>query len=176
MYTLKNFACTWFYIIDCDYYYHWSGSEEQLSLQSVRVYSSEALSVLFRYHSTTRQDIPHSAVAQLPLPSLTALSMTTIDSSVLTLEDEFERCSKYSLPPSPLLSLLSDFMNKYFDHIIVFLVPRCERQDVGPLLTQVLSLGSFLGSSMAVSGPRKLAAVVKSTYVCVRTHTHTHTH
>ena len=31
---------------------------------------------------------------------------------------------------------------------------------MGPMLTQVLSLGSFPGFSMAVSGSRKLAAVV----------------
>lgn len=33
---------------------------------------------------------------------------------------------------------------------------------MGPLLTQVLSLGSFPGSNMAVSGSRKLAAVVRT--------------
>ena len=63
-------------------------SGEPLSLTSVQVYSSEALSLLFQYSSSERQDVHFSAVAQLPLESLINLEMVTATAD--SVEADFE--------------------------------------------------------------------------------------
>ena len=73
----------------CFYNLHLSCSEESLALTSVRVYSSDHLSVLFQYSSTERDDTFFSAVAQLPVEALMSLPMVAPNPQ--TLEKDFER-------------------------------------------------------------------------------------
>ena len=95
---------------------------------------------MFQYKSSEREDVLYNSVAQLPVKTIIDLA-TDIPS-----EHNYKWCVYVCVCVCVCVIFLIFFS--------------CECHDVGYLLTQVHSLGPFHATRLAVSGPRRLAAVV----------------